>query len=181
VELAFWFHPVGYEPTFQNQLQLFRADPVEAGPRGALLDIPPHSIRLIEGVHTMRSPVRIESFQAHMHLRGREMTVEAVYPDGRREVISKVDRFQHNWQISYKYADDAMPLLPAGSQLVITALHDNTADNPNNPDPNQWVGFGRRTVDEMAHAWIGITYLDEESYERLVADRAVAGSTAGGD
>jgi hypothetical protein len=172
VELAFWFHPAGYEPDYENQLQLFRADPTGGLPRGAYMDIPPHQIRMIQGVHVMRTPVRIESFQAHMHLRGREMTLEAIYPDGRRELISHVDRFQHNWQISYKYAEDAMPLLPAGSVLVVTALHDNTAGNPNNPDPNQWVGFGRRTVDEMAHAWIGITYLDEEGFQQLTAERA---------
>jgi hypothetical protein len=174
VELAFWFHPRGYKPDFENQLVLYRSDPTEAGPRGATLDIPPHAIREIEAMHTFRTPVRIESFQPHMHLRGREMTIEAIYPDGRREIISHVDRFQHNWQISYKYAEDAMPLLPAGSVLVVRSLHDNTSDNPNNPDPNQWVGFGRRTVDEMAHAWVGVTYLDEAGYQRLLAEREEA-------
>ncbi len=44
--------------------------------------------------------------------------------------------------------------------LQFTSVFDNTADNPINPDPEQWVVFGRRGVDEMSHAWLGITYLN---------------------
>ncbi len=55
--------------------------------------------------------------------------------------------------------------------LVFTAWHDNTANNPNNPDPRQWVGWGDRTVDEMAHAWVDVTYLDQPQFDKLVAER----------
>jgi len=178
VGLAFWFHPEGYEPEFTNSLRLFRAD-AQTGPqgtlaRGAEIDISPHSRRMIQGHHVMATPVRVESFQAHMHLRGVKMSMEAIYPDGNREVLSVTDRFQHNWQISYEYAEHAMPLLPAGTVLVFTSWFDNTDNNPNNPDPDQWVGFGRRTADEMAHAWVGITLLDEESFARLLSERNTA-------
>jgi hypothetical protein len=56
--------------------------------------------------------------------------------------------------------------------MVLTAWYDNTADNPYNPDPDQWVATGQRTADEMSHAWIAVTHLDQASYERLVAERA---------
>ncbi len=46
-----------------------------------------------------------------------------------------------------------------------------TPENPTNPDPEQWVGWGDRTIDEMAHAWVDVTYLEQEEYERLVAER----------
>ncbi|GIT21308.1 MAG: hypothetical protein CM1200mP40_09900 [Gammaproteobacteria bacterium] len=49
--------------------------------------------------------------------------------------------------------------------------YDNTADNPNNPDPDQWVFGGSRTADEMTHAWIAITHLDDEGYEELLVER----------
>ena len=55
--------------------------------------------------------------------------------------------------------------------LQFTTVFDNTANNPINPDPNQWVVFGRRGVDEMSHAWIGITYIDEEQYVQAMAER----------
>ena len=31
-----------------------------------------------------------------------------------------------------------------------------------NPDYRQWVGWGDRTVDEMAHLWVDVTYLEPE-------------------
>ena len=69
------------------------------------------------------------------------------------------------------YTDDSAPVLPKGTILHITAWHDNTPENPNNPDPTQWVGWGDRTVDEMAHAWVDVTYLTQEEYESEVAKR----------
>ena len=54
---------------------------------------------------------------------------------------------------------------------MITGYYDNTAGNKQNPDPNQWVGRGSRSADEMSHAWIAVTHLDDESYEQLVAER----------
>ena len=69
------------------------------------------------------------------------------------------------------YADDASPLLPKGTVIHVTAWYDNTSNNKSNPDPNQWVGYGDRTVDEMAHAWMNVVYLTDAEYETLVAER----------
>jgi hypothetical protein len=55
--------------------------------------------------------------------------------------------------------------------LVFTAWHDNTKENSNNPDPDQWVGWGDRTVDEMAHAWVDLTYLEQDDFDKQVAAR----------
>jgi hypothetical protein len=55
--------------------------------------------------------------------------------------------------------------------LQITAWHDNTAANPNNPDPRQWVTGGPRTVDEMAHHNAQIIYLSDEEYQRITEER----------
>jgi hypothetical protein len=53
----------------------------------------------------------------------------------------------------------------------VTAWYDNTKANKNNPDPDQWVGYGDRTVDEMAHAWMNVVYLDDDEYKALLAER----------
>ena len=135
------------------------------------LDIPPGEVAVTQQHYVLQWPTRLENFQPHMHMRGKVMQIEAIYPDGRQEVLSRVDNFQWNWHVNYIYADDAAPLLPAGTTLIITAWHDNTADNPNNPDPEQWVYRGGRTGDEMSHDWIAITHLDEEGYQRLKAER----------
>jgi hypothetical protein len=123
-------------------------------------------------MHVLPAPARLENFQPHMHMCGKAMSMEAIYPDGRQELLSHVNNFQWNWHVNYVYADHVAPLLPKGTTLVITAWHDNTMENPNNPDPEQWVGWGDRTVHEMAHAWVDVTYLEQEDYEMLVAERA---------
>jgi len=58
--------------------------------------------------------------------------------------------------------------------MVIKQWYDNTAGNPNNPDPDQWVDSGSRTADEMSHAWIAMTHLDQEGYEKIVEEREAA-------
>ncbi len=164
VELGIWFYPKGYVPKYRTILRMFDAF-------NAQLDIPPNSKSTSQNFYVLPAPARLENFQPHMHMRGKAMSMEAVYPDGHREMLSMVNNFQWRWHVNYTYADDAAPLLPKGTVLVFTAWHDNTADNPNNPDPNQWVGYGDRTVDEMAHAWVDVTYLEQEDYDRMVAER----------
>jgi hypothetical protein len=62
--------------------------------------------------------------------------------------------------------------LPKGTVIHVTAWYDNTKANKNNPDPDQWVGYGDRTVDEMAHAWINVVYLTDDEYKALAAKRS---------
>ena len=69
-------------------------------------------------------PARLENFQPHMHMRGKAMMLEAIYPDGRKEIINSVNNFQWNWHVNYVYAEDVAPLLPKGTTLVITAWHE---------------------------------------------------------
>ncbi|HBP99453.1 MAG TPA: hypothetical protein DD672_03110 [Gammaproteobacteria bacterium] len=164
VELGVWFHDE--PPQHRTILSMFDAQ----GPHS--LDIPPHEIAVTRGTFVLSAPARIENFQPHMHMRGKAMSMEAIYPNGEREMLSFVDNFQWNWQINYVYEEDAAPIVPKGTMIITTAWHDNTADNPYNPDPNQWVGWGDRTVDEMAHNWVDVTYLGQEEYERLLAERS---------
>lgn len=167
VELAIYFYPKGEEPKFRTVLGALDAI---TGDR-FLLDIPPNSIAVHQNFRVMKQAGRVENFQPHMHLRGKAMSMEAILPDGTVQMLSYVKAFQFNWHINYVYADDAAPLLPKGTVLRVTAWHDNTAANRENPDPTQWVGWGERTVDEMAHAWVNITYMSDEDYAAEVAAR----------
>jgi hypothetical protein len=115
-----------------------------------------------------------------MHLRGKAMEMEAILPDGSTRVLSYVDHFNFNWMNNYIYKEDAAPVLPKGTIIHITAWHDNTRNNPNNPDPDQWVGFGDRTVDEMAHAWVNVTYLSDADYNEWVAQHRAPRATSSG-
>ena len=176
VEVGLWFYPEGEEPEIETEGEvLFRVDRIhghdEPLPRGNDILIPPHGYQVLQGAHVLERPTLINSFRPHMHMRGKEMSMEAIYPDGTREVLGKVDDYYHIWQLSYIYEEESAPLLPAGTVLLFTSVFDNTERNRLNPDPNQWVVFGRRGVDEMSHMWVGITYLEEEEYERMKRER----------
>ena len=171
VELGVWYYPKGYEPKNRTILRMFNA----AG--GSELDIPPNEKSMTQEFFVLTAPARIENFQPHMHMRGKAFSMEAIYPDGRKELLSMVSNFQWRWHVNYIYADNAAPLLPKGTTLVFTAWHDNTKANPNNPDPAQWVGWGDRTVDEMAHAWVDVTYLEQADFDRMVEERKAKRTT----
>jgi hypothetical protein len=173
VEVGLWLYPESQpapEMVTEGEV-LFRIDRINGHDRplsrGNDILIPPHGYQVLQGVHVLDRPALISSFRPHMHTRGKEMSIEAIYPDGRREVLGKVDDYKHIWQLSYDFEEDAKPLLPQGTVLLFTSLFDNTAENPLNPDPDQWVVFGRRGPDEMSHMWVGITYLSQEQYEQI--------------
>ena len=168
VDLGIYFYPKGVVPERRTVLRMFDVS------RGSELDIPPRQMAMTQNFHVLQAPARLENFQPHMHMRGKALSLEAIYPDGRKEILSAVNNFQWNWHVNYVYADHVAPLLPKGTVLVFTAWHDNTAANPNNPDPDQWVGWGDRTVDEMAHVWIDVTYLNQADFDRMVAARRAA-------
>jgi len=167
VELAIYLYPKGQEPKYRTYLTPFPATPGTAAL--GVMDIPPNSITESEGYQTLTAPAILENFQPHMHLRGKAMLLEAILPDGGKRTISYVDRFNFNWMTNYIFADDAMPVLPKGTIIHTVAWYDNTAANKNNPDPTQWVGWGDRTVDEMGHAWVNVTYISQEDYQEWLS------------
>jgi hypothetical protein len=164
VELGIYLYPKGEVPKYRTRLMEFHASQL-----GRVLDIPPNAVTENQAFHVLKSAARLENFQPHMHLRGKAMSLDAILPDGTTQMISYVDRFQFNWMNNYIYAEDAAPVLPKGTVLRVTAWHDNTAANPNNPDPNQWVGWGDRTIDEMAHVWVNVTNISDEDYNEWLA------------
>jgi hypothetical protein len=165
VELGVWLYPKGETPKYRTYLTGFQA----TSNVGTRLDIQPNTIKETQGFHTLKAPAILGNFQPHMHLRGKAMALEAILPDGTTQMISYVDHFNFNWMNNYIYTDDAAPVLPKGTIIHVTAWHDNTTANRNNPDPNQWVGWGDRTVDEMAHAWVNVTYISDEDYKAWAA------------
>jgi hypothetical protein len=170
VELGIYLYPKEQKPKYRQTLALFSG--ITGGNRN--LDIQPNSVYVGTNFHVMRKAGRVENFQPHMHLRGKAMSMEAILPTGQVQMLSMVSDFNFNWHNNYVYADEAAPLLPKGTILKITSWHDNTRANKNNPDPDQWVGWGDRTVDEMAHAWVNITYMDDEDFKKEVEKRKTA-------
>jgi hypothetical protein len=165
VEVAIWLHPADYaENTYRQDLRNY-------GLQGDI-DLAPGGTAMTQGFHSFDHPVRIDSWQPHGHLRLVGSSMEFFYPEtGRRQLMSMVSNWTAYWHHSHVYEEDVAPLLPAGAVMILTQWYDNSANNPQNPDPTVWVGRGSRTTDEMSHAWIAVTHLDQEGYERIVAER----------
>ena len=149
-DVGVWLYPEGEEPDIvtAGERQFYVDGTHRERLRASDILIPPHGHLVLEDQYVMEQPALIQSFRPHMHMRGTEMSMAVLYPDGRRELLSSVNRYDHNWQIAYVYDDDAQPLLPKGSVLMLRAKWDNTAANRINPDPDQWVVAAERTAAE---------------------------------
>lgn len=166
IEVAIWLHDEDYEGTHDQSLTLYYLN----GGRG--FDIAPHGTLMTQGFHSFDTPVRIDSWQPHGHTRLVAMSIQILRKNGRRETVSMVSNWSALWHHSHIYDDDVAPLLEVGDQLILTGWYDNTEENRYNPDPDQWVGIGDRTADEMSHAWIAVTHLDEEGFQKIKAERS---------
>ncbi len=83
----------------------------------------------------------------HMHLRGSWFKYEAVYPNGKSELLLSVPNYDFKWQHLYRLKEPKR--MPAGTRLVCRGGHDNSTQNPDNPDATKTIGFGEQTFDEM--------------------------------
>lgn len=88
-----------------------------------------------------------------MHLLGHDMTMSLRYPDGRRQDLVRVDDWDFNRRLAYRFS--VPMILPKGSILDVVAHYDNTAGNPRNPNsPPKKVRWGEATTDEMCIGFI---------------------------
>jgi len=87
-----------------------------------------------------------------MHLRGKDFEYSVIYPDGKREIVLSIPRYDFNWQTFYRLEQ---PLrMPKGSKIHCVAHFDNSSANPANPDPTHEVRWGDQTWEEMMIGWI---------------------------
>jgi hypothetical protein len=121
-------------------------------------------------------PADLVYMQPHMHLRGKDATIEAKYPDGKRETLLSVPRYDFNWQIVYY---QKKPLrLPKGTELHLTGHWDNSAANKWNPDPAATVRWGDQSWQEMLSAPMGVI-VDRDVDPRSVIERGGFPGAAG--
>jgi len=123
-------------------------------PMNATFTIPPGAKRhKVTARATFKRAAKAISVFPHMHLLGREMTVEAQFPDGTSKVLIQVPAWDFNWQDTYHFKEPVP--IPAGTKILVTAYFDNSPENPNNPhDPPKAVRWGEETTDEMCIAFL---------------------------
>ena len=114
------------------------------------------SDHLVENTMTFNRDTMIYSLIPHTHVRGTGWHYEATYPDGRKEVILSVPKYDFNWQHEYVFSTPLM--LPAGTKLLAKAWYDNSPRNKSNPDPTQQVTWGDQTWEEMMYTSITFSF-----------------------
>jgi peroxiredoxin len=190
--LVFVVHytPTGSVQTDQTSLGLVFADPKKVRKEVAtkvLLDmdlcIPPHaSDHRVEHTHRFDQDVLLLAMFPHMHLRGKSFRYEAAYPNGSREILLDVPRFDFNWQNRYELAEPKR--LPAGTTLHCIAHYDNSATNSNNPDPDATVHTGQQSWDEMFNGYFEFALAEQDltrhALGNLVWHLSLASLTAAG-
>jgi thiol-disulfide isomerase/thioredoxin len=118
-----------------------------------------------EAVFRIRADARLLSLTPHMHWRGKDYRYELIYPDGRREVLLSVPRWDFNWQNVYQFQEPVK--LPKGARLHAVAHWDNSRNNPYNPDPSKTVKFGLQTWEEMMVGWVAYVWERPETAAEL--------------
>ncbi len=101
----------------------------------------------VRATQTLARDTLLTTLTPHMHMRGKDMTYIAHYPDGTSETLLRVPKYDFNWQITYQLA--APKVLPKGTQIEVIAHFDNSTANKYNPDPTVDVRWGDQTWEEM--------------------------------
>jgi mono/diheme cytochrome c family protein len=101
---------------------------------------------------TLPKDVTVLAYTGHMHFRGKSMKTEAIYPDGRHEVIMNVPHYDFRWQETYFLKKQF--LMPKGTKLITTAYFDNSLNNSQNPDPSKAIRWGEPSDEEMMGFWL---------------------------
>ncbi len=136
-----------------------------AGVSNVFINIPPGADNHKEvATVTVPSDVEVLSFLPHMHVRGKACRYDVVSPDGKRETLLDVPRYDFNWQLSYEYAK--WKKLEKGQKIEFSVWFDNSDKNPANPDPTKRVRWGDQTYEEMHLGYV---------------EYIVPGATPGGD
>lgn len=140
------------------------------------LSIPPHAANHVE---TLTRPVPMDipvlAYMAHMHVRGKAFRFELQDPEGVRSTLLDLPQYDFNWQLRYDLQEPQV--LKQGSKVILTAVYDNSADNPANPDPSRTVRWGDQTDEEMMIGYVETYAVPGERRGRSGA-RAAAAATS---
>ncbi len=132
------------------------------------IDIPAGaSAHVVEDTYRLPADVDLLAVYPHAHFLARQVEGYAVLPGGARRPLIRIDDWDFAWQDEYRYAEP--PRLPAGTDVVMRFVFDNSAGNPSNPSrPPRRVRFGPRSTDEMAELMLQVLPVDPADRPALV-------------
>jgi hypothetical protein len=112
----------------------------------------------------------------HMHYRGSRASYEARYPGGRRETLLSVPCYRFNWQTLYTLRTPKR--VPAGTEILVTGIFDNSRSNPANPDPSKEVRWGLQSWDEMFIGYVLYTVPRRDRARQSLAGKSLTSMNA---
>jgi len=122
-------------------------------------------------VVTFDQDVELVGLMPHMHVRGKAARFDLEYPDGKKETILNIPRYDFNWQLWY----DTSKRIPKGTTMKVYAWYDNSANNKFNPNPNATVYYGDQTWEEMHFPSYGLVLDDIRTDPKKVIRSAAPG------
>jgi peroxiredoxin len=128
------------------------------------IEIPPGSKHVVVETHPWRPRHNIDAtaFLPHMHMRGKSIKLVSIGADGTAKVLFSMPNFYYGWQTGANVIPEPPIHIEKDTELRAICEYDNSAQNPNNPDPSKTVKFGQ-TVDrtEMCHLNVSYVVTDE--------------------
>lgn len=165
IDVGFKFRPKGWTPKYRQDTFVLMGNLTDE------LDIPANQDNVrFDVFYRMRKPGLLTTFEPHMHSSGKRMCVEALYPDGKREMLN-CSGYNHNWVLVYSYEEDVIPILPKDTVLHIIGWYNNTASNPRTIEPRNTKVHGQRSIDDMLIFQPRITWLTDEQFKEAIAER----------
>jgi peroxiredoxin len=169
-KLLFQLHytPNGAPQMDQSRVGLVFADPkdvkkevkVEATAQHDFV-IPPHDgNHRVEAWRTIDQDTVLLELMPHTHLRGKSFQYEAIYPDGKHEILLDLPTYDFNWQNTYVL--ETPKQLPKGTQLHCVAYYDNSKKNKSNPNPDEEVRWGDQTWEEMMIGYYDVVPVNQD-------------------
>jgi mono/diheme cytochrome c family protein len=122
----------------------------------------------VKSTYTFKEDVHLSSLMPHMHLRGKDFEIKAVYPDGRSQVLLNVPKYDFNWQTYYVPKEPIV--IPKGTKIECVAHFDNSPNNRFNPDPTKDVKWGEQTWEEMMIGWLSYYSVSESKPAEKTTD-----------
>lgn len=177
------YHPTGKPEVDQSELGIyFVPKPVseslqEPGKLVGSIWLANYEMDIAPGVsdymrsteYTLPREVTMVGVVPHMHLLGKSMRVTATLPDGTKQTLIDVPEWNYNWQDEYYF--ERPFVLPAQTRLHVTAVFDNSAENPSNPSsPPKRVTWGDETTDEMLFCFFLLTADKPEDLIHVILD-----------
>ena len=150
-KMGFYFYPKGENPT-----RIMRHFVIA----NSFIEIPPGVEDHKEvGYTVFPKEAMLHSAFLHTHYRGRSGSLDMILPDGTRQQLISLPRYDFNWQRTYTFTDPVK--VPAGAKIVATYWYDNSVRNPANPDPEETIVWGPQSWEEMHYTSLYYEWTDE--------------------